>query len=49
MFSMQVQPDDAAQADRLVMDFLQTHGPTTMEGLIRSVVTAVLGASLLRG
>jgi hypothetical protein len=35
---MQVQPDDAAQAERIVMDVLQTHGPTTMESLVRTLV-----------
>ena len=37
--AMQVQGDDAAQADRVVMDFVQTHGPTTMDALVRSLVT----------
>ncbi len=35
---MQVQRDDAAQAERIVMDCLQTHGPTTMERLVRALV-----------
>jgi hypothetical protein len=35
---MQVQRDDAAQAERIVMEFLQTHGPTTMERLVRALV-----------
>ena len=35
---MQGQRDDAAQAERIVMDFLQTHGPTTMERLVRALV-----------
>ncbi len=35
---MQVQRDDAAQAERIVMDFLQTHGPTTLERLVRALV-----------
>src|SRR5207237_1862313 len=35
---MQVQGDDAAQAERIVMDFLQTHGSTTMERLVRALV-----------
>jgi hypothetical protein len=35
---MQVQYDDAAQAERIVMDYLQTHGPTTMEILVRALV-----------
>ena len=37
--AMQVQGDDAAQADRVVMDFVQTHGHTTMDALVRSLVT----------
>jgi len=36
---MHVQGDDAAQVDRIVMDFLQTHGSTTMDALVRSLVT----------
>ena len=36
---MQVQRDEAAQADRLVVDFLRTHGPTTMEMLVRALVS----------
>ena len=35
---MQVQGDDAAQADRIVMEYLQTHGPTTMDRLVRALV-----------
>jgi hypothetical protein len=35
---MEVQQEDAAQAERIVMDFLQTHGPTTMERLVRALV-----------
>ena len=35
---MQVQRDDAAQAERIVMKYLQTHGPTTMEKLVRALV-----------
>jgi hypothetical protein len=35
---MQVQRDDAAQTERIVMDRLQTHGPTTMEKLVRALV-----------
>ena len=35
---MQVQRDDAAQAERIVMEFLQTHGPTTMERLVRALI-----------
>ena len=35
---MQVQRDDAAQAERIVMEYLQTHGPATMERLIRALV-----------
>ena len=37
--AMQVQRDDAALADRVVMDFVQTHGHTTMDALVRSLVT----------
>ena len=36
---MQVQPNGAAQADRLVMDFLRMHGPTTMDTVVRALVT----------
>ena len=36
---MHVQRDDAAQVDRIVIDFLQSHSPTTMDALIRSLVT----------
>ena len=36
---MQVQQDNAAQADRLVMDILLTHGPTTMDTLVRALVS----------
>ena len=36
---MQVQADHAAQADRVVMEYLRTHGPTTMDTLVRAVVT----------
>lgn len=36
---MQVQGDDAAQADRMVMEYVQTHGATTMEVLVRALVT----------
>ena len=39
MPAMHVQGDDAAQVDRIVMDFLQTHGSTTMDALVRSLVT----------
>jgi hypothetical protein len=35
---MQVQPDGAGQAERIVMDFLHTHGPTTLEKLVRALV-----------
>lgn len=35
---MHVQRDDAAQAERIVMEFLQMHGPTTMERLVRALV-----------
>jgi hypothetical protein len=35
---MQVQGDEAARAERIVVDFLQTHGPTTMERLVYSLV-----------
>jgi hypothetical protein len=35
---MQVQRDDAAQAERIVMEYLQTHGPTTMERLVHTLV-----------
>ena len=35
---MQLQRDDAAQADRIVMEYLQTHGPTTMDRLVRALV-----------
>src|SRR5687768_14008221 len=35
---MHIQRDDAAQAERIVMEFLQTHGPTTMERLVRALV-----------
>jgi hypothetical protein len=35
---MQVQRDDAAQAERIVREFLQTHGPTTLERLVRALV-----------
>ena len=35
---MQVQRDDAAQAERIVMEYLQTHGATTMDRLVRAVV-----------
>jgi hypothetical protein len=35
---MHVQREDAAQAERIVMEFLQTHGPTTMERLVRALV-----------
>jgi hypothetical protein len=37
-YPMEVQRDNAAQAERLVIDFLQTHGPTTMEILVRALV-----------
>ncbi len=36
---MQLQHDDAAQADRIVIDFLRAHGPTTMETLVRSLIS----------
>jgi hypothetical protein len=36
---MHVQRDDAAQADRIVMDFLRGHSPSTMDALLRSLVT----------
>jgi hypothetical protein len=35
---MQVQGDKPAQAERIVIDFLQTHGPTTMERLVYALV-----------
>ncbi|MDQ6732521.1 MAG: hypothetical protein M3Z35_00160 [Nitrospirota bacterium] len=35
---MSVQRDDAAQAERIVMDYLQAHGPSTMERLVRALV-----------
>jgi hypothetical protein len=35
---MHVQREDAAQAERIVMEFLQAHGPTTMERLVRALV-----------
>ena len=35
---MQVQRDDAAQADRMVMEYVQTHGPITMDQLVRALV-----------
>jgi hypothetical protein len=35
---MQVQHDNAAQAERIVLEHLRTHGPTTMERLVRAVV-----------
>jgi hypothetical protein len=35
---MQVQHDNAAQAERIVLDYLRAHGPTTMERLVRAVV-----------
>ena len=37
---MQVQDDDAAQAERMVMQYLLAHGPTTMDTLVRALVTA---------
>ena len=36
---MQVQNDNAAQAERIVMDYLQAHGPTTMDTLVAALVT----------
>jgi hypothetical protein len=36
---MQVQRDDAGQADRIVMEFLRSHSPTTMDTLLRSLLT----------
>ncbi len=36
---MQVQHDDAAQADRIVMEFLRTHGPITMDQLVRALMS----------
>jgi hypothetical protein len=39
MPAMHVQRDDAAQVDRIVMEFVQTHSPTTMDALVRSLVT----------
>jgi hypothetical protein len=36
---VQVERDDAAQADRMVMEYLQTHGATTMEALVLALVT----------
>jgi hypothetical protein len=36
---MHVQRDDAAQADRIVMDFVRSHSRTTMDALLRSLVT----------
>jgi hypothetical protein len=39
MAGTHVQRDDAAQADRIVMDFVQSHSPITMDALIRSLVT----------
>jgi hypothetical protein len=35
---MQVQRDNAAQAERIVIDFLHTHGPITIERLVRALV-----------
>jgi hypothetical protein len=35
---MHVQREDAAQAERIVMEFIQTHGPTTMETLVRALI-----------
>jgi hypothetical protein len=35
---MQVQHDNAAQAERIVLEHLRTHGPTTMERLVRALV-----------
>jgi len=36
---MHVQRDDAAQVDRIVINFLQSYSPITMDALIRSLVT----------
>ena len=36
---MYVQNDAARQAERIVMEYLQTHGPTTMEVLVRALAT----------
>jgi|SRR5687768_4689789 len=35
---MQVQDDNAAQAERIVLDHLRAHGPTTVERLVRALV-----------
>ena len=37
--TMPVERDDAAQADRMVMEYLLTHGATTMETLVRALVS----------
>jgi hypothetical protein len=36
---MDIQRDDAAQADRIVMDFVRGHSPTNMDALLQSLVT----------